>query len=441
MRGCGKKRGKVESRKYSSPSGPDFSGFSSRGPSAPAPRSDSRMSVKPYRAGTPVYVRRSLELDALAAQFHLPLSRVHLQFCDRHAVVVSARSVDGPRKVHAFFYRLHGIPLVWPHACLEPPAVVSLEERSLTVNVKRPLPPRMPRRSAPGEQGEPSRPGVEENLLPDGFLPELYVGGVPYSVTEQGLSTFFSGASPVPTSASLRIDRQTGRSRGFGFVVYADLGDAVSALTDLHQRYGDLAQRQFVPPGEDWLRAVATVEAPPLAAFIEGLEARGTSITDIIRDFTERLAEQIARNPDDLLKIEWRDIERLLTTVFARMGFDARCGAGSHDGGVDIELRGPSGRFSVQVKHWIGTRVGAGVVSEFVQVAFRKGVASGLLLATAGFTSTAFSGVTVLEKRKLRIGTRSHMVALCQAYMMDRSGLYRPDAPEDGLMYYTDSVG
>jgi hypothetical protein len=398
------------------------------------------MSVKPYRVGTPVYVRRSLDLSALAAQFHLPLSQEHHQFCGRHAVVVSARSVDGPQKVRAFFYRLHGIPLVWPHACLEPPAVIPLENRSLTVNVKRPLPPRKPRFGgvAAGQLGEPLNPTVEENPLPGRLLPELFVGGLPFTLTEEELSGFFSGVSPVPTSASLRIDRTTGRSNGFGFVAYVDPGEAVAALTDLHQRNGDLTLRRFIPPGDDWLRAVAAAEAPPLAGFTEGLEALGTSITDIIRDFTERLAEQIALNPDDLLSIEWRDVERLLTTVFARMGFDARCGPGSHDGGVDIELRGARGRFSVQVKLWTGTRVGAGVVSEFVQVAFRKGVASGLLLATAGFTSTAFAGVAVLGKRKLRTGTRSHMVALCQAYMISGSGLYRPDTPEDGLMYYTD---
>lgn len=45
----------------------------------------------------------------------------------------------------------------------------------------------------------------------------LYVGGIPYSSTEDGLRAAFEQAGTVH-SAEIVMDRQTGRSRGFGFV-------------------------------------------------------------------------------------------------------------------------------------------------------------------------------------------------------------------------------
>ncbi|MDD3607687.1 MAG: RNA-binding protein [Candidatus Moranbacteria bacterium] len=46
---------------------------------------------------------------------------------------------------------------------------------------------------------------------------KLYVGGIPYSTTEEGLKTFFAEAGTVE-SAIIITDKMTGRSKGFGFV-------------------------------------------------------------------------------------------------------------------------------------------------------------------------------------------------------------------------------
>ena len=45
----------------------------------------------------------------------------------------------------------------------------------------------------------------------------LYVGNLPYSVTELDLRDLFSGLGTV-TDAKIVTDRETGRSRGFAFV-------------------------------------------------------------------------------------------------------------------------------------------------------------------------------------------------------------------------------
>lgn len=46
---------------------------------------------------------------------------------------------------------------------------------------------------------------------------KLYVGGLPYSTTEDALKSAFAQAGNVE-SANVIMDRMTGRSKGFGFV-------------------------------------------------------------------------------------------------------------------------------------------------------------------------------------------------------------------------------
>jgi len=58
----------------------------------------------------------------------------------------------------------------------------------------------------------------------------LYVGNLPFTTTADELRDWFSEYGTV-TRAQVTTDRETGRSRGFGFVEMADGGDAaISAL-------------------------------------------------------------------------------------------------------------------------------------------------------------------------------------------------------------------
>jgi RNA recognition motif-containing protein len=52
----------------------------------------------------------------------------------------------------------------------------------------------------------------------------LYVGNLPFATTADDLREEFSKHGTV-TSSQIIIDRETGRSRGFGFVVMADGAD------------------------------------------------------------------------------------------------------------------------------------------------------------------------------------------------------------------------
>lgn len=58
---------------------------------------------------------------------------------------------------------------------------------------------------------------------------KLYVGGLSYSTTEEGLKEAFSQAGVVE-SASIIVDRMTNRSKGFGFVEMATEEEATKAI-------------------------------------------------------------------------------------------------------------------------------------------------------------------------------------------------------------------
>jgi RNA recognition motif-containing protein len=62
---------------------------------------------------------------------------------------------------------------------------------------------------------------------------KIYVGNLPFSATEEGLRAHFGQHGEV-TSVKIIIDRDTGRSRGFGFVEM-DAGDADKAIRALDQ--------------------------------------------------------------------------------------------------------------------------------------------------------------------------------------------------------------
>ena len=58
---------------------------------------------------------------------------------------------------------------------------------------------------------------------------KLYVGGLPYSTTEDELRDAFAGAGSV-TSATIIMDRMSGRSKGFGFVEMSADEEAQKAI-------------------------------------------------------------------------------------------------------------------------------------------------------------------------------------------------------------------
>ncbi len=62
----------------------------------------------------------------------------------------------------------------------------------------------------------------------------IYVGNLNFRTSEEQLQELFSEFGDV-SSAKIITDRETGRSRGFGFVEMDDEGQADEAIQDLHE--------------------------------------------------------------------------------------------------------------------------------------------------------------------------------------------------------------
>ncbi|MBI4566322.1 MAG: RNA-binding protein [Planctomycetes bacterium] len=63
----------------------------------------------------------------------------------------------------------------------------------------------------------------------------IFVGNLPYSTTDAELREAFEAYGTV-TSASVIMDRMTGRSRGFGFVEMSDPAQGQAAIDALNNR-------------------------------------------------------------------------------------------------------------------------------------------------------------------------------------------------------------
>ena len=62
---------------------------------------------------------------------------------------------------------------------------------------------------------------------------KIYVGNLPFSATQESLSEMFSQFGNV-SSTKIITDRDTGRSKGFGFVEMTDASEADAAIEKLH---------------------------------------------------------------------------------------------------------------------------------------------------------------------------------------------------------------
>ena len=62
---------------------------------------------------------------------------------------------------------------------------------------------------------------------------KLYVGNLSFRVTSEDLQEYFGSAGAVE-SANVVFDRETGRSRGFGFVEMADEDSANNAIAQFN---------------------------------------------------------------------------------------------------------------------------------------------------------------------------------------------------------------
>ncbi|TYH02943.1 hypothetical protein ES288_A09G180800v1 [Gossypium darwinii] len=105
-----------------------------------------------------------------------------------------------------------------------------LEGRALRVN-SGPPPPRREEFSPRGARGGPSM-GARGGP-PMGASNRVYVGNLSWGVDDTALETLFSEQGRV-VEAKVVYDRESGRSRGFGFVTYSSADEVNSAIKSLN---------------------------------------------------------------------------------------------------------------------------------------------------------------------------------------------------------------
>jgi RNA recognition motif-containing protein len=85
-----------------------------------------------------------------------------------------------------------------------------------------------------------------------GFGMNIYVGNLPYSLSEEDLKSAFSQFGEV-SSASIIMDRMSGQSKGFGFVEMPDnteADEAIKALNESALNGRNIKVNQARPRGE-----------------------------------------------------------------------------------------------------------------------------------------------------------------------------------------------
>ena len=64
---------------------------------------------------------------------------------------------------------------------------------------------------------------------------KVYVGNLPYGITEEKLKELFSEYGEVSEVVIIK-DKYSGRSKGFGFVTFADEESAKKAISEMNEK-------------------------------------------------------------------------------------------------------------------------------------------------------------------------------------------------------------
>jgi len=192
------------------------------------------------------------------------------------------------------------------------------------------------------------------------------------------------------------------------------------------QQAWDIAKR-------DLPTAIELIDLNAMRAWIARIERNAkkdySKVIQAITDLSKSLAKIIANNPEELMNMEWRDIERMLASVFDGLGFKVELTPSSKDGGKDIilefEISGETQSYLVEVKHWrCKQKVGQGYISDFLNVIANEKRQGGLYLSTYGYSSDAFEALTEIEKRRFYAGSEQKIISLCKTYVKADSGLW-----------------
>lgn len=151
------------------------------------------------------------------------------------------------------------------------------------------------------------------------------------------------------------------------------------------------------------------------------------NVQSIIKECSRVLAKRIATYPEEFMDIEWRDLERIIATVFSDFGYDVDLTPSAKDGGKDVIVWYHGESYIIEIKHWNEeNRVGKSYIREFLSIVIRENRKLGLYLSSSGYTANAFETMTHIDKAYFRYGDKNSMQLLLKMYERVNNGIYIP---------------
>jgi hypothetical protein len=156
-----------------------------------------------------------------------------------------------------------------------------------------------------------------------------------------------------------------------------------------------------------------------------------------MRDMVRRIAEK----PDELLAMEWRDLERALFEALQGLGYSVRSTRSTKDGGYDLEVDIEGSRYLVEVKHWSAPdRVGSKAIRRFAEVIMREQAAAGLFLSSSGYTGTVAAARLEVARVPIALGDSRKMLSFCRSFVVSERGIWERDGTLTDV-FFSDTLG
>jgi hypothetical protein len=157
-------------------------------------------------------------------------------------------------------------------------------------------------------------------------------------------------------------------------------------------------------------------------------ENRPRGVTYIARVAMRDIVRKIAENPDELLGMEWLDLERALFEALHGLGYSVRRTRSTKDGGYDLDVEIEDRRFLVEVKHWSAPdRVGPEAIKRFAEVVLREQAFGGLFLSSSGYTSTVAAARLEVSRVPIMLGDSRKMLSFCRSFVLSEGGVWERD--------------
>lgn len=217
---------------------------------------------------------------------------------------------------------------------------------------------------------------------------KIYVGGLPYSTTSDELLEAARQVSEKAT-ASVIVDRMTGRSRAFGFIEVPDLSTAERLIEMYNGK--DFGGRRLTVNQARPLEP----RSPARMALLEPLGELPVqqAIVRLSDQVSADLIDFFAKHPEEMKVMPHRRFEELIAEIWRRFGYEVELTKRTRDGGTDVVAIKNSEiqtRFLIQCKRLApGSKVTVEPVRELLGVKQDIGGSKAVMATTVYFTRDA----------------------------------------------------